>query len=78
MTKTVLKSINDITNTLCVDIISNGQGKFSFKCFRRDPEDNSGWYPNGPESDFLYYSAQEAQKAAGEVVIWMKTVNKKA
>ena len=78
MTKTVVKSINDITNTLCVDIISNGQGQFSFKCFRRDPEDNSGWYPNGPESDFLYYSAQEAQKAAGEVVIWMKIVNKKA
>ena len=71
MTKTVVKSINDITNTLCVDIISNGQGKFSFKCFRRDPEDNTGWYPNGPKSDFLYYSSQEAQKAAGEILAWM-------
>ena len=78
MTKTVLKSINDITNTLCVDIISNGQGEFSFICFRRDPEDNSGWYPNGPESDFSYYSAQEAQKAASEVVAWMDRENKKA
>ena len=76
MTKTVLKSINDITNTLCVDIISNGQGKFSFKCFRRDPEDNSGWYPNGPKSDFLYYSAQEAQKAASAIVPWMERENK--
>ena len=76
MTKTVVKSINDINNTLCVDIISNGQGQFSFKCFRRDPEDNSGWYPNGPESDFLYYSALEAQKAAGEIVPWMERENK--
>ena len=39
---TVVKSINDITGTLCVDIISNGEGQFSYKCFRRDPEDNSG------------------------------------
>ena len=75
MTKKVFKSINDITNTLCVDIISNGQGKFSFKCFRRDPEDNAGWYPNGPESDFLYYSAQEAQKAASAIVPWMEREN---
>ena len=75
---TVVKSINDVTGSLCVDIISNGQGKFSFKSFRRDPEDNSGWYPNGPESDFSYYSAQEAQKAAGEVVAWMDRENKKA
>ena len=76
MTKTVVKSINDINNTLCVDIISNGQGQFSFNCFRRDPEDNSGWYPNGPESDFLYYSAQEAQKAASAIVPWMERENK--
>ena len=76
MTKTVVKSINYITNTLCVDIISNGQGKFSFKCFRRDQEDNSGWYPDGSESDFLYYSAQEAQKAASAIVPWMERENK--
>ena len=49
----VVKSINDITGTLCVDIISNGEGQFSYKCFRRDPEDNSGWYSYGAESYFL-------------------------
>ena len=69
---TVVKSINDITGALCVDIISNGQGRFSFKCFRRDPEDNSGWYPYGPESAFLYSSAKEAQRAASKVVPWME------
>ena len=68
----VVKSINDITGSLCVDIISNGQGKFLFKCFRRDPEDNSGWYPYGPESDFLYNSSQEAHRAARKVVTWIE------
>ena len=69
---TVVKSINDVTGSLCVDIISNGQGKFSFKSFRRDPEDNSGWYPCGPESDFLYNSSQEAHRAARKVVAWLE------
>ncbi len=69
---TVVKSINDITGSLCVDIISNGQGKFSFKCFRRDPEDNSGWYPYGLESDFLYNSSQEAHRAARKLVAWIE------
>ncbi len=68
---TVVKSINDVTGTLCVDILSNDHGRFSFKCFRRDPEDNSGWYPYGPESDFLYNSFEEAQGAASKVVSWM-------
>ena len=66
----VVKSINDITGTLCVDIISNGEGQFSYKCFRRDPEDNSGWYSYGAESYFLYSTCQEAQKAAYKVVSW--------
>ena len=65
------KSINDITGTLCVDIISNGEGQFSYRCFRRDPEDNSGWYPYGAESYFLYSTCQEAQKAAYKVVSWL-------
>ena len=34
------------------------------------------WYPNGPESDFLYYSAQEVQKATSEIVPWMERENK--
>ena len=69
---TVVKSINDVTGTLCVDIESNGQGRCSFRCYRRDPEDNSGWYPYGPESDFLYNSSQAAQGAASTLVPWIE------
>ena len=58
----VVKSINDITGTLCVDIISNGEGQFSYKCFRRDPEDNSGWYPYGAESYFYTVLAKRLKK----------------
>ena len=67
----VVKSINDITGTLCVDIISNGEGQFSYKCFSRDPEDNSGWYPYGAESYFVYSNCQDAEKAAYKVVSWL-------
>ena len=67
----VVKSFNDINGILCVDILSNKEGKFSFKSFRRDPEDNSGWFPYGPESCFSYNSSQEAEEAAILIVPWM-------
>ena len=67
----VVKSIHDINGILCVDILSNKYNKFSFKSFRRDPEDNSGWYPYGPESFFSYNSCQEAEEAAKLIVPWM-------
>ena len=66
----VVKSINDITGTLCVDIISNGEGQFSYKCFRRDPEDNSGWYPYGGKLFFIQYLPR-GSKAAYKVVSWL-------
>ncbi len=71
MKKTVIISINDPSGIFCVDIIKNIKGKFSFKSFRCDLEDNSGWYPFGPESGFIYNSAIEAKKNASKIIPWI-------
>ena len=43
-------SFEDKTGFLCVDIILLENSKFSFKAYRRDPEDNSGWFFVGDQS----------------------------
>ena len=72
MKKIVVQSINDQTGMFCVDILSNAEQRFSFKGFRHDQEDNSGWYAFGPESDFVYLTSQEALDAAVKVIPWLK------
>ena len=44
---------------------------FTFKTFRRDPEDQTGWFPSGVVGD-LYSSKKEAILAAEEAVDWFK------
>ena len=71
MKNIVVLSLNDISGMFCVDIIRNDDGKFSFKSFRRDLEENSGWYSFGPESEFIYNSVEEAKMKAGVLVKWI-------
>ena len=71
MKNIVVLSLNDISGMFCIDIIRNDEGKFSFKSFRRDLEENSGWYSFCPESEFIYSSVEEAKMKAGELVKWI-------
>ena len=44
---------------------------FTFKTFRRDPEDQTGWFPSGVVAH-LYSSKNEAILAAEAAVDWFK------
>ena len=64
-------SFNDETGFQCVDIIMISSKTFTFKTFRRDPEDQTGWFPSGVVGD-IYYSKKEAILAAEDAVDWFK------
>ena len=64
-------SFNDETGFQCVDIIMISSKTFTFKTFRRDPEDQTGWFPSGVVGD-IYSSKKEAILAAEDAVDWYK------
>ena len=64
-------SFNDETGFQCIDIIMISNTAFTFKTFRRDPEDQTGWFPSGIMGDF-YSSKKEAILAAEAAVDWFK------
>lgn len=64
-------SFNDETGFQCIDIIMISSKTFTFKTFRRDPEDQTGWFPSGVVGD-IYYSKKEAILAAEDAVDWFK------
>ena len=64
-------SFNDETGFQCIDIIMLSSKAFTFKTFRRDPEDQTGWFPSGVVGD-IYYSKKEAILAAEDAVDWFK------
>ena len=56
--------------TRCVDIIDLRDGRFTFKEFRRDPEDRGGWTLVADFSAHTYPSFAEALDAARRVIRW--------
>ena len=73
MPQVVLRSINDPTEQFCVDIIKNDTGLCCYKCFRRDLEDNCGWFSFGPESGFSFRTPEVAFAAASLEIVWLDT-----
>ena len=69
--KKVVSSFEDKTGFLCVDIILLENGKYSYKCFRRDPEDSSGWFATGEQSTVQYDSELHALNAAKDNYDWL-------
>ena len=69
--KKVVSSFEDETGFLCVDIIFLFNGKFSFQSYRRDPEDNSGWFPTEGQSPMQYATEHEAIQKARMKYPWM-------
>tara|TARA_B110000003_G_C16612176_1_gene519892 strand:+ start:1219 stop:1452 length:234 start_codon:yes stop_codon:yes gene_type:complete len=67
----VIISFNDETGFQCIDIIMISSKTFTFKTFRRDPEDQTGWFPSGVVGD-IYSSKKEAILAAEDAVDWFK------
>lgn len=62
-------SFEDSTGLKCVDLIQTEENFFTFKTFRKDPEDPNGWFPYGYEGQ-LYSTKEEALEAAKKVIEW--------
>ncbi len=71
-TNKVLQSINLAGDGRCVDIFQRPDGSFGFEEFRRDVEDNRGWYPIGYFGDQECDTEPETLKVALLKVGWLK------
>jgi len=67
----VLKSINIEGESRCVDIFIRRDGTFGFEEFRRDVEDNRGWFPIGFFGDQVFGSENQALEEALSRVVWL-------
>ena len=66
-----MKSINIGDEGRCVDIFMRPDGTFGFEEFRRDIEDDRGWYPIGFFGDQVFESEDEALCEARSKVAWL-------
>ena len=70
---TVIRSINEPFGPHCVDIFQRPDGSFGFELFRRDGEDNRGWYAVGNFAQAQFASADAALIEASRHVGWLDT-----
>lgn len=67
----VVKSINYDGEMLCVDIFVRPDDTFGFEEYRRDIEDNRGWFPIGFYADRVFHSVDDALADAIGIVPWL-------
>jgi len=67
-------SLEDAEGYRCVDIIRRPDGMFTFKEFRRDPEDEGRWTMVGDYSHRHYPAKDDALRAAAENLAWFAAV----
>ncbi len=67
----VLKSINFQREGRCVDIFLRPNGTFGFDEFRRDIEDDRGWFPIGFIGDWVFDNEDAALLEARSKVSWL-------
>ena len=72
MKNVVLHSFNDATGHLCGAIVQNSAGRCWFRGFRRDLEDDRGWFPFGSKSGFVFQSVKAAPYAAIKEFVWLE------
>ena len=68
----VIHSIEDEAGIHCVDVAQQANGRFTFKVFRRDPEDQGRWTLVADYSKTAYASETEAFEAAAGKIPWVK------
>ncbi|MDE2362631.1 MAG: hypothetical protein KGM42_08125 [Hyphomicrobiales bacterium] len=68
---TVLRSINNEDASLCVDVFQRPDGTFGFEEYRRDWEDNRGWFAKGGYGARAFDNEDEALQAARASVLWL-------
>lgn len=67
----VIRSINLPGDAICVDVFQRPDGTFGFDEFRRDPEDDRGWYSIGHHDAAIFESADAALAAARVRIGWL-------
>ena len=70
----VLRSIENDSGNLCVDIFLRPDGSAGFEEYRRDSEDGRGWFPVGFYAAHVYATEAAALDAALESVSWLREV----
>jgi hypothetical protein len=70
----VLCSINNEDASLCVDIFLRPEGTVGFEEFRRDIEDNCGWFPVGGHSLRVFDDEGAALQAAKAEISWLRRI----
>ncbi|QRX81911.1 hypothetical protein [Glaciimonas sp. PAMC28666] len=68
----VIDSIEDETGIHCVDLAQDANGAFSFKVFRKDPEDQGRWTLVADYSHTIYATEAEVLEAAAGKIPWLK------
>jgi hypothetical protein len=71
----VVQSINQDGGGRCVDVFVRRDGSFGFEEYRREPEDNRGWFQVGFYADGRFGTAAEALAAATARVVWLADVS---
>ncbi len=71
MSTKVLKSVEDPTATHCVDIFVRSDGTFGFEEYRRDHEDQRGWFSLHHYSTLIFETEDDAVAQAKARVAWL-------
>ena len=67
----VLRSIDDEGAVRCVDLFRRPDGSCGFEEYRRDVEDNKGWFPVGGFAALCFRDEGAALEAALGAVAWL-------
>ena len=67
----VIRSINNSDESLCVDLFQRKDNSFGFEEFRRDKENNEGWYKIGVYGNRVFLTEEEAYKNARKNIVWL-------
>jgi hypothetical protein len=67
----VINSIEDESGVHCVDVTGRPDGKFSYKVFRKDPEDQGRWTLVADHSALHFQTEDEAFREAATRIPWL-------
>jgi hypothetical protein len=67
----VIDSINSPEGDHCVDIFLREDGTYGFEEYRRDVEDQKGWFSLRRHAGEVFATQGEALARAGSTVAWM-------
>lgn len=69
----IIRSVEDQTNAYYIDFIEDeGDGTFTFKLFRKEPEDYGRWFLTADYSNTKYVELGQAIEAAKVAVSWFE------